>query len=92
MNIEIKVIPNAKKEMLKYENGIYTLKVLAAAIDNKANEAVINFFRKELKIKKGNIKIVRGEKSRQKIIAIDIDDTTLQNYLSSITTNTSSSK
>jgi uncharacterized protein (TIGR00251 family) len=68
---EVKVIPNSKEEKIYQENGIYKIKIKEPALDGKANLALIKFLAKEFKTKKRNIKILKGEKTRNKIIEIN---------------------
>ena len=64
--IKLKVKPNSKKtEILRKENNEIVLAVKSHAENNKANLEIIKFFAKELKTK---IRIVKGLKSRNKII------------------------
>jgi len=64
--IEIKVVPNARKNELK-DGKLY---INAPPVDGKANEAVISFFAKEYGVKKRDVEIIRGEKSKNKVIKI----------------------
>ena len=80
MNIEIKVTAGAKSNSFKFENGAYSIRIMAKAIDGKANKAIIDFLADELNIKKRDVEILKGEKSSKKIIAINIDDKSLKEY------------
>lgn len=80
MNIEIKVTAGAKSNSFKFENGTYSIRIMAKAIDGKANKAIIDFLADELNIKKRDVEILKGEKSSKKIIAINIDDKSLKEY------------
>ncbi|HAM39104.1 MAG TPA: hypothetical protein DCP53_06910 [Elusimicrobia bacterium] len=71
MTIEIKVIPNARKNEIKEENGKYKIYLNAPAVDGKANKKLIEFLAEHYKIRKSSIFIKRGEKSRHKIIQIN---------------------
>ena len=68
--ITIKVTPNAKTNSITKENNILKIRVTAPAINNKANKAVIQLLSKHLKINKSKIKIIKGIKSKEKIINI----------------------
>ena len=71
MILEVKVIPNSKEEKIYQENEIYKIKVKKPALEGKANLELIKFLAKEFKTKKGNIKILKGEKTRNKVIEIN---------------------
>lgn len=68
--ITIKVIPNAKETSITEEKGILKLRVKAPAVDNKANKAVISALSEHFNINKGKIRILKGEKSREKTIEL----------------------
>lgn len=80
VNLEVKVTAGAKSNSFKKENELYYIRIMAKAIDGKANKSIIEFLAKELNIKKRNIEIIRGEKSGKKIISINIEDNVLQEY------------
>jgi len=72
MRINIKVISNTKQNKLVEEPGRLKVYLTAPAVEGKANEALIEFLAEHFKIKKNKISIVRGEKSREKIVEIDM--------------------
>ena len=80
INIEAKVTAGAKSNSFKKENGIYYIRIMAKAIDGKANKSIIEFLAKELNLKKKDIEIIRGEKSSKKIISISIEGNILEEY------------
>ncbi|WP_300368271.1 DUF167 domain-containing protein [Brachyspira sp.] len=80
MNIEVKVTAGAKSNSFKFENGAYSIRIMAKAIDGKANKAIIDFLADELDIKKRDVEILKGEKSSKKIISINIDNEKLEKY------------
>jgi len=68
--LKVKVIPNSKKASIELEKGIIKVHVNAPAVDGKANKVLIELLSDFLKVKKNRIKIVKGEKSRLKVIEI----------------------
>ncbi|WP_039955500.1 DUF167 family protein [Brachyspira hampsonii] len=80
MNIEVKVTAGAKSNSFKFENGAYSIRIMAKAIDGKANKAIIEFLADELNIKKKDIEILKGEKNSKKLISININDDDLKKY------------
>lgn len=69
--ISLKVIPrSSKNEIIKQDDGSYKVKLTAPPVDGAANEALIKFLSEEFRIPKSNIRIVKGEKGRKKIIQI----------------------
>lgn len=78
MKIKIKVTPNSKnmgiiKEKNKGKNEeIWKIKIDAPAEKGKANKRLIEILSDYFKIPKNKIKIIKGRKSRNKIIEIKI--------------------
>ena len=70
MLISIRVTTRAKKESVKSRDNVLRVCVNQPPEDGRANEAVIKLLAEHFKISKSQIKIVKGEKSREKIIEI----------------------
>ena len=69
--INLRVIPRARQNKIDVdEKGIYRVHITAAPVDGAANAAVIKMMAEYFDIPKSQIKIVRGETSRDKIIEI----------------------
>lgn len=68
--IEVKVIPNSKKSLIIKDNDKFKIYVKKPAVDNKANEEAIELLAEFFKVKKSNIKIIKGMKSRNKLIEV----------------------
>ena len=69
--IEIKVQPRAKeKKILKLSKTKYKVYTNKPAIDGKANKAVVELLADYLGLRRNQVTIVRGEKSRDKIVEI----------------------
>lgn len=69
--LEVKLFPSSKvNKIVKIENHRLYIKVTAAPIENKANEALILILSKSLRVPKTSIQIVKGEKSREKTVLI----------------------
>jgi len=71
MKVSIKVIPNAKKNEVSQEGEKLKVRVTAPAVDGRANKAVIEILAEFFKIKKNHVRIIKGEKSREKIVEIN---------------------
>jgi len=69
---KVKVIPNAKKNEVIMEEGKLKVYVNVPAKDGKANRALIDILADFFNVKKRDVKIVSGEKSREKIVQIEI--------------------
>ena len=71
MILEIKVIPNARKNDIKIKNDMYKVYVTAPAVDGKANKKLTEFLAEHFGVRKSSIFIKAGVKSRHKIIQIN---------------------
>lgn len=69
--IPIKVIPKSQKnEVIGWENDELKIKIAAVPEKGNANDALVSFLAKYLKISKSCITLHSGEKSRHKRICI----------------------
>lgn len=71
MQLEIKVVPGAKKEAVKEENGVVKIYLTAPAVDGKANKALVDFLARHYGVRKSAVSIIKGLKSRSKTINIE---------------------
>jgi uncharacterized protein (TIGR00251 family) len=69
--VTVRIIPNARKTEVVEEESRLKVYVQAPAVDGKANAALIVLLAEHFKVKKGAVQILRGEKSREKIIGIE---------------------
>ena len=70
MKIEIKVITNASKNIIKEEDNVFKVYVTAQREKGKANKQVIKLLAKHLDVNKSNLEIIKGEKSNKKIVLV----------------------
>ena len=69
MIIKIKVKPNSgKQELVKISEDEYIINLKKPAQDNKANIELFKLLKKHFKAE--NIKIIKGLKSREKIVEV----------------------
>ncbi len=74
MNILVKVKPNSKQEKVeKINDREFILRVKAPAIEGRANEAAIELMSDYFHLPKSRIVILRGHKSRNKILSLPIN-------------------
>ncbi len=70
--LRLRVVPNAKRNAVAGEYGeAIRLRIAAPALEGKANEAVRAFLAEILGISGRAIELIAGEKSRDKIVAIE---------------------
>ena len=70
MRLTVRVVPNAKKTEIVEEPDRLKVYLTAPAVDGKANRALIEFLADHFQVKKSHIRIVRGEKSRSKVVEV----------------------
>lgn len=70
--VKIKAVPNSSKNEIcgLYDNAL-KVKIKAPAVENKANEELIKFFSKLLKVPKSSIILKSGDTSKLKTIYIN---------------------
>jgi hypothetical protein len=70
--LRIHVIPNAKIDSIVGEHGsAVKIKLRAAAVEGKANAALIRFLAEQMELPRHGIVLQRGHKSRDKLIRVD---------------------
>lgn len=73
MTIKIKVIPKAKKELIKEDASGLKVYLTQPALEGRANKRLIEMVAEHLHIKKYDITIIRGEHNREKVLEIRED-------------------
>jgi len=70
VRLTIKVIPRARQNKIVEENGEYNVYLHAPPVEGKANAALIELLAEHFKVKRSQIKVISGLKSRHKIVDI----------------------
>ncbi len=67
--LKVRAQPNARKNELAeiLTDGTLRIRLAAPPVDGKANEALAEFLAELLGVRRGALRLVRGEKSRDKI-------------------------
>ncbi len=68
--IQVKVVPNAKKNEIREESEKLKVYLTASPVKGKANKLLVKVLTKHFNIRKSDIKIIKGEKSRNKVIEV----------------------
>lgn len=67
----MRVIPRARQNKIEVDtDGMYRVHITAAPVDGAANIAVVRAMAEYFNVPKSQIKILRGETSRNKVIEI----------------------
>ena len=70
MRLFLKVIPAARRNEFKQEGESIKIYLNAPAVEGKANAALVKFLAEHYGVKSSQIEIIKGLKSRQKVINI----------------------
>ena len=71
MELDIRVQSRASRNAVEVDGERITVRVTAAPEGGKANDAVVALLAKRLRVPKRSIRIVRGQRSRNKRISIE---------------------
>jgi uncharacterized protein (TIGR00251 family) len=82
-SLDVRVIPRAPRTRVDgTRGGAILIRLAAPPVDGAANEALIAFLSDALSLPRRSIRIVSGEKSRDKRVAIEgLDDATVRTRL-----------
>lgn len=70
--LRLRVVPNAKRnEVVGLHGDAIKIKIAAPALEGRANEAIRDFLAEKLGLPARAITLISGEKSRDKVIAIE---------------------
>ena len=70
--LELKTIPNApRNEIVGWLGTALKVKVHAPDVEGKANDELIDFLAEKLGVHRRSVTLLRGDKSRQKVVQID---------------------
>ncbi|OGL44933.1 MAG: YggU family protein [Candidatus Schekmanbacteria bacterium RBG_16_38_11] len=73
MFLKVKVIPRSScNEIKEFSEGVLKVRLTSPPVEGKANKQLITFLSENFKVKKSEIKIVAGLKSREKLIEIPL--------------------
>ena len=70
MHLRVKVIPSARKNLLKQEGLLTKIYLNAPALNGKANQGLVAFLAEHYQVKARHIEIIKGLKSPHKIVNI----------------------
>ena len=74
MKIALRVIANAKKREIRMEGSSLKIKLISPPREGKANQELIDFLSSVFGIKRSDIKIIRGEKERNKLLSLPLNE------------------
>ncbi len=69
--LEVQVQPrSSRNQVVGEQDGRLKIKLTAPPVEGEANQALVNFLAQLLQIPKKNVKLLKGESSRHKLIEI----------------------
>ena len=71
MQLNIRVIPNARKNKVVIDEDRVKVYLTALPVKGKANKALIEFLAEHFDVRKKQVRIVKGQKNRDKVVEID---------------------
>jgi uncharacterized protein (TIGR00251 family) len=72
VDVTVRLKPRAKRNALVGErDGVLHVSVAAAPVDGKANAALCKLIAKRAGVARGQVSVVRGERSREKVVRIE---------------------
>jgi uncharacterized protein len=82
--IDVRLQPRGSAdELLGMRAGVLRAKVSAPPVDGKANQSLCRLIAKQVGVPPSRVSVVRGEKSRDKVVRVDgFDDAGLRRALS----------
>ena len=70
--IRIHLTPrSARDEVVGWEGDVLRARVAAPPVQGRANEALLRLLAEALGVPKSSLRIVRGQRSREKLVAVD---------------------
>lgn len=70
MRISVRVQPNAKQNKIVEEKDRLKVYLTVPPVEGKANKALIEALAEYYKVKRSQVKIIKGEKCRDKVVEI----------------------
>lgn len=71
MLIGVRVAPKSSRNLVKDEGGVYKVYLTSPAQGGLANEQLVKLLAGHFKVKRYQVRIVKGERSRNKLVEID---------------------
>ena len=72
MELRVRVTARASRdELAGLKDGVLHVRVSAPPVDGKANQAVTRLIAKALGVGRTSVRVVRGERSRDKVVEVD---------------------
>ncbi len=83
VRIAVRLSPRASRDEIgPFEADVLRVRVTAPPVDGRANRALVRLLAKRLGVPRGDVRVVVGEKARQKVVAVEgIDEAEVRRRL-----------
>jgi uncharacterized protein (TIGR00251 family) len=81
MIIEVHVIPKAKKREIRLEGQCLKVKIVTVPQDGKANAELVDFLADFFRVRKSEVRIVKGVRERKKLVSMPLEEEELMQAL-----------
>lgn len=71
--VKARVTPNAKQNAVCLKGSVLKVRVTAPAVAGRANAAAVRAVAQHFKVKPNRVRLVRGEKQKDKIFEVRVD-------------------
>lgn len=73
ITVSVRAQPGASRdELVGWENGSLRVRVRARAVEGKATRSILEFLAQALGLRPYQVTLIRGERSRDKLVEIDL--------------------
>ncbi|MFN8608858.1 MAG: DUF167 domain-containing protein [Vulcanimicrobiota bacterium] len=71
VTFKVRVIPNAhRNSLVGMQDGVLVVRLTAPPVDGKANSALLEFLAEQLNLRKQQVQLHSGQKSRHKVVKV----------------------
>ena len=84
MNVDIRVVPGAKKQEIKRDGQSLKIKLVSRAQEGKANRELVDYLAVIFSVRKSEVRIVSGERGRKKVVFLPVDQTGFEAVLKTL--------
>jgi hypothetical protein len=77
MNIDVRVVPGARKREITREGDGFKVKLLSRAREGKANQELVEYLAGVFSVRKSEVVIVLGERDRRKVVSLPVEPAAL---------------
>ena len=73
MNVDVRVVPGAKKREIRQDGHGLKVKLLSQAQEGKANRELVDYLASIFSVRRSEVRITSGERERRKVVFLPVD-------------------